>query len=191
MCTEIYTTLIFRSVETKARSEFSPLWKREESYLENNPAQLKVARAIVELGFHIGTDGKVYCGSIEIPAAKIAKPLGVDRRVVREATKSILANPELSRIFTKIGSAGPFFGEVAEHLGFGVIVINADPNTVGIVAKAASLIADKGISIRQIIAEDPELYPEPKLTIVTEKPVPGDTIHKFLEIPGVLKVTVS
>jgi predicted regulator of amino acid metabolism with ACT domain len=158
------------------------LWKKVESYLENNPAQLKVARTIVEQGFHISEDGKIYCGSTEIPASKIARPLGVDRRVVGNTIESILSEPELHRIFTKIKSAGPFFGDIADQLGFGVVVINANPQTVG--------IANEEISIRQIIAEDPELYPEPKLTIITEKVVPGDIIQEFLKIPGVERVTI-
>ena len=166
------------------------LWKKVESFLENNPAQLKVARTIVEQGFHISEDGKIYCGNTEIPASKIARPLGVDRRVVGNTITSILSEPELREIFTKIKSAGPFFGDIADQLGFGVVLINAKPQTVGIVAKATSLIAAEGISIRQIIAEDPELYPEPKLTIITEKVVSGDIIQEFLRIPGVERVTI-
>jgi predicted regulator of amino acid metabolism with ACT domain len=66
--------------------------------------------------------------------------------------------------------------------------INA--KTPGILAKSASLIADKGISIRQAIVDDPELSPEPRLVFITEKKIPGELIPKFLKIHGVAKVAV-
>lgn len=135
-------------------------------------------------------NAKVYCGPIEIPSTKIANAVGVDRRVVTETVKMILRNPELREVFTKVRSAGPLFRDVAKHFGFGVIMITADPKTVGIIAKATTLIADQNISIRQILAEDPELFPEPKLTIITEKEVPGELIPKFLKIPGVKSISV-
>jgi len=166
------------------------MWSKIKRYFKNNPTQLKVARTLLELGLSVGEDGKIYCGSIEISPTKMAKALDIDRRVVKNTVESILSEPELKEMFMKIKSAGPFFGDVAKQLGFGVIVITADPKTVGIVAKATALIADKGISIRQIIAEDPELFPEPKLTIVTEKEVPGEIIPEFLKIPGVKHVTI-
>ena len=151
---------------------------------------MKVAKTLVELGLHIGDNEAVYCGPIEIPVMKIAKACGVDRRVVNATVKMVLKHPELHKVFTKIQSAGPSFRDVAKHFGFGIIVITADPKTVGIVAKATTLIANTGISIRQVLAEDPELYPEPKLTIITGKPVPGKLIPEFLRIPGVKGVSV-
>lgn len=151
---------------------------------------MKIAKTIMELGLHIGEDEAVYCGPIEIPVMKIAKACGVDRRVVNATVKMVLEHPELRKVFTNIQSAGPSFRDVAKHFGFGIIVITANPKTVGIVAKATALIANARISIRQVLAEDPELYPEPKLTIITEKPVPGKLIPEFLRIPGVKGVSV-
>ena len=48
-----------------------------------------------------------------------------------------------------------------------------------------------GISIRQILAEDAEIYPDPKLIIITEKPIPGELIPILLKIPSVSQVTIS
>jgi len=134
------------------------MWSAVQSYLKDHPIRLKVAKTIVELGLHIGEDGAIYCGPIEIPVMKIAKACGVDRRVVTATVKMVLEHPELCKVFTNIQSAGPSFREVAKHFGFGIIVINADPKTVGIVAKATALIANEGISIRQVLAEDPDNY---------------------------------
>ena len=166
------------------------MWSRIEGCFRYSPARLKVARAIVELGLHVDEDGTIRCGPIEIPPSKMAKALGVDRRVVVKTAEFILSEPSLREVFTKIRPAGPSFQAVAKLFGFGVVIITADPKTVGIIAKASTLIANEGISIRQILAEDPELFPQPKLTIVTEREVPSKLIPKFARIPGVRGVTI-
>jgi predicted regulator of amino acid metabolism with ACT domain len=160
-----------------------------EEYFRNTPVRLKITRLLIEYGFSVKDDGKIYCGPVEISPMKIGRALGVDRRVVKKTVDSILSEPELREIFIRIKSAGPFFGDVAKQLGYGVLVITAKPETVGIVAKTSSLIAEEGIGIRQIIAEDPELYPEPKLTIITDGEIPGRIIPNFLKIKGVNGVT--
>lgn len=166
------------------------MWTTIQDFLRHSPARLKVVRAIVELGFSVKEDGKIYCGYIEIPPTKIARAIGIDRRVINETIKMILSKPELKEVFENIKPAGPFFRDVAKKFGFGVVVINAEPKAVGVVAEATRLIAEEGISIRQILAEDPELFPEPKLTIITERELPGGMIPKLLKIAGVKGVSV-
>jgi len=51
------------------------------------------------------------------------------------------------------------------------------------------LIAQEGIAIRQAVADDPDLTPEPKLTLVVEKEPSGEILQKILKIPGVVKVS--
>ncbi len=76
-------------------------------------------------------------------------------------------------------------------MDFGVVEITpVDAKTPGILAKASSLIADKNISIRQAIVDDPELSPEPKLLLITEKKMPAELIPEFLKIKGVSKVSI-
>ncbi|HIC86797.1 MAG TPA: ACT domain-containing protein, partial [Aquificae bacterium] len=53
---------------------------------------------------------------------------------------------------------------------------------VGIVAGITSILAREGISIRYILAEDPELSVESKLTIVTNTKIPGKLVDEFLKI---------
>jgi predicted regulator of amino acid metabolism with ACT domain len=52
------------------------------------------------------------------------------------------------------------------------------------------LIADRDISIRQAIVDDPELSPKPTLTLITDSKIPGELIPEFLKIKGVAKVSV-
>jgi len=79
---------------------------------------------------------------------------------------------------------------VASELGFGVVEIEAQAGAPGILATATQLIAQEKISIRQAHAGDPELEENPKLTIITEKPVKGEMIQEFLKIPGVKRVSI-
>ena len=167
------------------------MWNKIKRYFEDSPSKLKVARLLVETGIRVDDRGRTYCGEIEIPATKIAAAAAVDRRVVRETAKAILGTEELKKLFLSLRPAGPLMRDVAPYLGFGVVEIRAEPATVGIIAKTTLLIAEAGISIRQILAEDPEINPDPKLIVVTEKPIPGELLPKLLKIPTVSKVSIS
>ena len=72
-----------------------------------------------------------------------------------------------------------------------IVEIRAKPEALGIIAETTTLIAREGISIRQILAEDAEIYPDPKLIIITEKPIPGELLPKFLKIQTVTQVTIA
>jgi len=158
--------------------------------LREYPKRLSVARVLVENGLSV-RDGKIYCNEIEIPPIRIGRVAGVDRRTVSETIKMIEADPELRVIFEGIRSAGSSLREIARHLNLGVVEITpTDARMPGILAGAASLITARDISIRQAIVDDPELSPEPRLTLIVEKKIPGELIPEFLNIKGVSKVSV-
>jgi predicted regulator of amino acid metabolism with ACT domain len=165
------------------------MWRQISDRLEEYPSRQKVAKALVELGLSIKEGSKIYCGGIELSDVKIARFLGVDRRTVRDTAQLISSDPVLKPVFERVRPAGPFLADVAKFLGYSVIEIYADPHTVGIVAKAATLIAQESIAIRQAVADDPDLTPEPKLTLVVEKEPSGEILQKILKIPGVVKVS--
>lgn len=167
------------------------MWKEIEQFFSGAPAKLKVAKLMVELGFGINDKGKVVCGSVEIADTSIAKAVNVDRRVVREAVKDILGDVRMKRIFTGLRPAGSFLKDVAPELGYSVVEIRARPDAVGVIAKATTYIAEAGVSIRQILAEDPDLNPDTKLLIITERQIPGEVVSKLLTIPTVTKVSLS
>ncbi len=166
------------------------MWNIVVKYCGDYPERLKVARVLIESGLSI-KNNKVYCNKIEISPTRIARTAEVDRRTVTATIKTIETNRELKILFENIQSAGASLKEAARYLGLGVVEITpTEAKTPGILAKSASLIAYKSISIRQAIVDDPELSPEPKLTIIAEKKIPGELIPKFLKIPGVAKVSV-
>ena len=166
------------------------MWKKVSDRLKEYPERLAVARILVENGLSI-RDGKIWCNEISIPVIRIAKVAKVDRRTVIQTIRMIEGDDELREIFRSIRSAGLSLREIARHLNFGVVEITpTDARIPGILAKSASLIAKKNISIRQAIVDDPELSPEPKLTLIAEKKIPGDLIPEFLKIKGVAKVSI-
>lgn len=165
------------------------MWRQISDRLKEYPGRQKVARALVELGLSIKEGTKIYCGGIELSDVKIARCLDVDRRTVRDTAQLISSDPILKSVFERLRPAGPFLADVAKFLGYSVIEIYADPHIVGIVAQAAALIAQENIAIRQAVADDPDLTPEPKLTLVVEKEPSGTVLQKMLKIPGVIKLS--
>jgi predicted regulator of amino acid metabolism with ACT domain len=166
------------------------MWNNLKKHFEEYPERLKVIRVLVENGLS-ARDEKIYLNQIEIPPVRIAKVAGVDRRTVVATLKTIKANRELRIIFEEMRSAGHSLKEIAKPLNLGVLEITpVDAKTAGILAKSTSLLAQAGLSIRQAIVDDPELSPEPKLTLILEKKIPGELISELLNITGVAKVAV-
>jgi predicted regulator of amino acid metabolism with ACT domain len=166
------------------------MWSNIKKHLEEYPERLKVARVLVESGLSV-KNNKVYLNQIDIPPIRIARVAGVDRLTVTETIKTINANKELKLLFEELRPAGHSLQKIAKHLNLGVVEITPeDAKIPGILAKSATVLANAGLSIRQAIVDDPELSPEPKLTLIVERKIPGETIPKLLEIKGVAKVSV-
>jgi predicted regulator of amino acid metabolism with ACT domain len=110
---------------------------------------------------------------------------------VNETLKVVKTNRDLRLIFEEIRPAGHSLKEIAKHLNLGVLEITpVDAKIPGILANSAMILAQNGLSIRQAIVDDPELSPEPKLTLIVEKKIPGELISELLKITGVAKVAM-
>jgi uncharacterized protein len=166
------------------------MWNNIKQILQDYPERLKVARVLVENGL-CTKNKKIYLNQIEIPPIRIARAAAVDRRTVNETLTSINTNPQLKLIFEQIRPAGHSLKEIAKHLNLGVLEITVDdPKASGILSNSATILNIAGLSIRQAIVDDPELSPEPNLTLILEKKVPGELIPQILKITGVSKVSV-
>lgn len=167
------------------------MWNNVKKDFEGRPERLKVARVLIENGLGV-RNGKVFLNEIEIPPVRVGRTAGVDRRTVVETVKAIESNRELRLIFEGIRSAGLSLKEVAKHLNLGVVEITPeDAKIPGILAGSAMILAKSGLSIRQAIVDDPELSPEPKLTLIVEKKIPGKLVPELLNVNGVAKVSIS
>lgn len=166
------------------------MWSQIKNQLKDYPERLKVARVLIENGLST-MNCKIYLNQIEIPPVRIARAAGVDRRTVNETLNSIRQNGELRMIFEGIRPAGHSLKEIARHLNLGVIEITpVNAKSPGILSNAATALNKAELSIRQAIVDDPELSPEPKLTLIVEKQIPGELIPELLKIPGIAKVSV-
>jgi predicted regulator of amino acid metabolism with ACT domain len=166
------------------------MWSLIKKHFKDYPERLKVARVLVENGLTVRNQ-KIYLNQIEIPPIRIARVATVDRRTVNETVRAIKGNRELRLIFEEIRPAGHSLKEIAKHLNLGVVEITpVDAKAHGILANSAMLLTNGGLSIRQAIVDDPELSPEPKLTLIVEKKLSGELISQLLKIEGVAKVSV-
>ncbi len=166
------------------------MWDKVAKCLEGYPERLAVAKILIKNGLCI-RNGNVYCDEIMIPTLRISRAANVDRRTVTQTVNMIQRDPELNVVFKNIRPAGTSLREIARNLDLGVVEITVvDAKAPGILAHSALVLAEEGISIRQAIVDDPELTPEPKLTLIAEKKIPGELIPRLLKVKGVSKVSI-
>jgi predicted regulator of amino acid metabolism with ACT domain len=133
----------------------------------------------------------VVSGGIEIPNTGIAREVDVDRRVVDATTTAILEDDDLRPIFQNI-SAIPSLRDLAPVLDLTVLTVAVrDAEESGIVARVTAAIADRGISIRQVISEDPEFTDEPVLYVITDRDLPGDLLTEVRDLPFVRRIELQ
>jgi predicted regulator of amino acid metabolism with ACT domain len=158
---------------------------------EGSPSQQEVVRLLLERGFSVSEEGRVVSGGIEIPDTQIARELGVDRRVVDSTTDAILADDDLRPIFRNISSI-PSLRDLAPVLDLTVLTVEVrDAEQSGIVATVTSMIADRGVSIRQAITEDPEFTDEPRLYVITGEALPGELLTDLKDLEFVRRVGIE
>ena len=166
------------------------MWGQIERYFKDLPAQLKVAKLLFERGFQVREDGQVVSDGIEIPHTQIAKEAGVERRAVDSTVKTILSKPELKRIYMNLRQVCSL-QEVAREFNLGVIIfVPEDARQTGIIANVTRKVSEKGLSIRQALAEDPSISAQPKLTLIIEGEIPPELISEMRKLPGTRSVTV-
>ncbi len=161
----------------------------EDAFLRY-PMRRKVAELLLRQGLSVDKDERIFSGAIEISPVKISRALGVDRRVVLETAQMIRGIPELFGIFSGLEPTCSIKG-VAKNLGFEVIEIEAESHDKGIVSAVTSIVAEAGISVRQLVCDDPDIYPNPKLTIVLEKRLPPNAFLKLRELKNIAKLSIG
>ncbi|HSB46749.1 MAG TPA: hypothetical protein VLD37_01960 [Candidatus Bilamarchaeum sp.] len=154
------------------------------------PVRRKVAELLLRQGLRVDSKGRIFSGEVEVSPVKIARALRVDRRVVIETAALISDVPELAGIFESLAPTA-FIRGVAARLGFEVLEIEAEPHATGIVSAVTSVIADSRISIRQIVSDDPDIYPNPKLTLVLEKKLPAAAIAKIRALRSIRRMSLG
>jgi predicted regulator of amino acid metabolism with ACT domain len=166
------------------------MWNRVESHFINFPAQMKVAKLLFEKGFQVRENGKIVTDGIEIAHSQIARAVGVDRRAVDHTVETILSKHELKRIYANLKQVCSL-QDVAHEFNLGVIVfIPEDAQETGIIASVTKKISERGLSIRQALAEDPTESTNPKLTLIIEGDIPSELINDIRKLPGTRSITI-
>ena len=167
------------------------MWSEIIGKFKGMPSQEKVIRLLLERGFQVSPEGHVVSGKIVIPHTQIAHEAGVDRRVVDSTTEMILRDDVLRRVFQNIRSIASL-RDVAPLLGLGVIIITPDnAQNVGIIHDVTGVVEKYRISIRQCVTDDPYFTDDPKMTLITNDPVPGELVSDLKKIPYVRSVTIQ
>lgn len=161
-----------------------------EKFSEHARGRKLVATEFLRLGLRVDGAGKIYAGPIEVAPAKIARALNVDRRVVIDTAMEIAKDDKLLQIFYKLEPRA-FIGNAAKAMGFDAVEVRADPKGKGIAAAIAKVFADEDISIRQIISDDPDIFPDPVMTIIIDGKLSGKVIKKLKELKFATAVTVK
>ena len=165
------------------------MWKEISEYFKRYPAQEKVADLLMEYGLRVRPEG-IFCGEIKIPEQAVADAIKGDRRMVSATVNTILRNPKLSRIFSKLLPTA-HLKDIAPDLGWGVldVAIGSETDRPGLLANIVDIISTFNVNIKQVVIEDVET-PVVHVVIITETPIPGDSLHKIRAVKGVKSVTL-
>ncbi|WP_337860046.1 regulator [Ferroplasma sp.] len=167
------------------------MWDYIDKVFEGYPAETKIVQKMIKIGISVKIlydEPKLFCDAIEIKPNSIARAFNVDRRVVVNLIKKIIDDNKLFAFFSNLEPISNFENS-GSKIGFGVIeIIPVDASKPGIIAGVMNILADGGISIRQVITDDPDLIDNPRAIIVTTEPVSGEMLNKIKKVDGVKAV---
>ena len=167
------------------------IWDKILQRFGGSEKKIYVIKTLLRYGLKVKEEGVFIGNKIKVPYTSIANALGIDRRTVMECIKEIRSDNQLRIFFEGLESAGASLVNVSRLLGYRCLVIETYEDKPGILASVADILAEEKINILQVIAEDPNLFENPKLYLVISSNVRGDTINKILEIPTIKHVTIS
>lgn len=169
------------------------MWQLLIDHFRRYPAQERVVRMMIRSGISVTAEGggRMRAGDVLLADMAVARAANVDRRIVRATVETILRDPGLAQVFTRLRPALDL-QDVATRLGYGVIeVVPEDPGRPGILAAVARVVADAGLTVRQAIGEDPAFTDSARLVVVTGEPVPGGLAPALESVEGVASVAIT
>ncbi|HKZ64588.1 MAG TPA: regulator [Thermoplasmata archaeon] len=165
------------------------MWAKLKPHFKGYPAQERVAQLMMTHGLRM--KGKhVYAGDIRIADSALARAVAVDRRVVTATLQTIEKTPLLRDFFGRLWPVC-HLGNVAPMMGWGAIeILPTNASKPGILAGTSGIIAEAGISVRQVVVDDPEIVEDPRALLITEKPVPERLLPRIRNLDGVRGVVI-
>ena len=167
------------------------MWDYINKVFDGYPAEMRVVQKMIKIGISVKIlydEPKLFCDAIEIKPNSIARAFNVDRRVIVNMVQKIINDNELFDFFSNLEPISNF-EHSGSKIGFGVIeIIPVDAASPGIIAGVMNVLADEGISVRQVVTDDPDLIDNPRAIIVTTDTVTGDILNRIKKIAGVKAV---
>lgn len=155
------------------------MWANIRKQFERQVVRPEIVRKMIECGMRVSEDEKIFVDDVEIDYTAVAKALDVDRRVVKSTARQIRQNRYLYSLFSKTKPLGTSLVDVVAQLGYTALVIEADPKSPGVMAGVAEILSRHGMVVRQAVAEDPEMVPEAKMTLVIEGQLTGQAMEEL------------
>jgi predicted regulator of amino acid metabolism with ACT domain len=167
------------------------MWDYINKIFEGYPAEMKVIQKMTKIGISVKImydEPKLFCDAIEIKPNSMARAFNVDRRVIVNMLQKVVNDKKLYDFFSNLEPISNFENS-GSKIGFGVLeIIPVDAAKPGIIAGVMKLLADEGISIRQVVTDDPDLIDDPRAIIVTTNAVTGDVLNRIRKVEGVKAV---
>ncbi len=155
------------------------MWTNIRKEFERQVVRPEIVRKMIECGMRVSDDEKIYVDDVEVDYTAVANALDVDRRVVKSTAQQIRQNRYLYSLFSKTRPLGTSLVDVVSHLGYTAIIIEADPKSPGVMAGVAEILARHGMVVRQAVAEDPEMVPDAKMTLVVAGQLTGQALEEL------------
>jgi len=167
-----------------------PVWSNVRKQFQRQVVRPEIVRKFIECGMRVGEDDKIYVGNVEVDYTAVARALDVDRRVVKQTVQQIRGNMYLNSLFSKTMPLGTSLVDLVSQLGYTGIVIEADPKSPGVMAAVAEILSRHGTVVRQAVAEDPEMVPDAKMTLVVEGQLSGQAIEELHALKVVRSIKI-
>ena len=157
----------------------SVMWPNIRKQFDRQVVRPEIVRKMIECGMRVSDDEKIYVDDVEVDYTAIANALDVDRRVVKSTAQQIRSDRYLYSLFSKTRPLGTSLVDVVSQLGYTAVVIEADPKSPGVMAGVAEILARHGMVVRQAVAEDPEMVPDAKMTLVVAGQLTGQAMEEL------------
>jgi len=166
------------------------VWPRIRAEFGRQFVRPDVVRKMIECGMRVSDNLKIYVGDVEVDYLAISRAVGVDRRVVKQTAEQIRRSPYLYSIFARTKPLGTSLVDLVSLLGYTAIVVEADPKSPGVMAGVAEILSRHGMVVRQAVAEDPEMVPDAKMTLVVEGQLTGQAMEELHGLEAVKSIKI-
>ena len=165
------------------------MWPTIRKKFARQVARANIVKKMIECGIRVGEGDRLFVGDVEVDYTAMARAVNVDRRVVKQTVNQIRGDAYLNGIFSDIAPFGSSLVNVVSKVGYSAVVIESDPKKPGVMAAVAEVLSRHSLVIRQALADDPDMIPDARMTLVVEGPV-GNAIQELNQLELVKSIKI-